>query len=133
MQSIDTNVLVRLLVKDDLEQGERAEKVFRQAAEYGGVWLDRTVLVETVWVLRAAYRFERTAIVEILRRLLETSGVSVEAEGVVRSALSLYETGPADFADSVILESARQAGALPLWTFDGRLVRSEGAMGVPEL
>jgi predicted nucleic-acid-binding protein len=59
VRAIDTNVVVRLLVRDDDEQGRRAEALFRQS---GGVWIALVVLVETVWVLRSAYKFERSAI-----------------------------------------------------------------------
>lgn len=78
MQAIDTNVAVRLLVHDDKEQGRRAEVVFRQALEAGGVWLAQIVLVEVVWVLRSAYKFDRDTITSVLRSLVDTEGVTVE-------------------------------------------------------
>jgi predicted nucleic-acid-binding protein len=53
VRAIDTNVVVRLLVRDDEEQGRCAEALFRQS---GGVWIALVVLVETVWVLRSAYK-----------------------------------------------------------------------------
>ena len=131
MESIDTNVLVRLVVRDDGAQARRAEGVFRRALESEGVRISPLVLAETVWVLRSGYKFDRASIVEVLRRLLEIEGVSVEGEPDVRAALAAFETGTADFADYLILESARRASALPLWTFDEKLASSTGAQLVP--
>jgi predicted nucleic-acid-binding protein len=56
MQAFDTNVIVRLLVRDDEEQCRRAERAFRKAVASGGVWLSVVVLVEVSWVLRVAYK-----------------------------------------------------------------------------
>ena len=130
MESIDTNVLVRLLVKDDEQQTRLAETVFRQILGVGGVWISQVVVVETVWVLRSAYRFDRTSIVEVLGKLLDGEGVIVEQEHLVRAALSAFEKGDADVSDYLILESARRCEALPLWTFDRRLSRADGAKHV---
>lgn len=131
VQSIDTNVVVRLIVHDDEEQGRRAEAIFRRGLDAGGVWIAQVVLVETVWVLRSAYGFDRTSISSVLRTLLGTEGVTVEGELLVLSALAAFETEAADFADYLILATARRAQALPLWTFDERLVQTEGVARVP--
>lgn len=131
MQSIDTNVLVRLLVHDDEEQTSRAEALFLRALDAGGTSIAQIVLVETVWVLRSAYKFDRNSIVAALRKLLNTRGVVVEQEQQVLSALSAFETGGADFADYLVLTAARATQALPLWTFDERLARADGVELVP--
>lgn len=131
MQTIDTNVLVRLLVRDDEEQARRAEAVFRRALDADGSWIGHVVLVETVWILRSAYKFDRTAIVAVLRILVATEGVVIQEESLVSSALVAFEAGKADFADYLILESARRAKALPLWTFDEKLLHAEGVERVP--
>ena len=127
MEAFDTNVVVRLLVGDDVEQCRRAELVFHAALSAGGVWLSSVVLVEVAWVLRGAYKFDRATIVERLRKFLATKGVRVEDPDLAQAALDAYETGPADFADYFILETARRGGMLPLRTFDEKLSRSEGA------
>jgi predicted nucleic-acid-binding protein len=127
VEAFDTNVVVRLLVHDDEEQYRRAELIFRRATAGSGVWLASVVLVEVVWVLRVAYKFDRATAAASLRRLIETDGVQVEDGETTRLALSAFEAGAADFADYFILESARRDGALPLHTFDERLSRSDGA------
>lgn len=131
MQSIDTNVVVRLLVHDDEDQGRRAEAAFRRALDAGGVWIPQVVLVEAVWVLRSGYKFDRASITTVLRNLIGTEGVIVEEQDLVLGGLSAFESGGADFTDQLILESARRARALPLWTFDERLSRLEGVEQVP--
>jgi predicted nucleic-acid-binding protein len=127
VEALDTNVVVRLLVRDDEEQYRRAELIFRLATAGSGVWLASVVLVEVVWVLRVAYKFDRATAAASLRRLIDTEGVQVEDGPTTRLALAAFEAGAADFADYLILESARRDGALPLHTFYERLSRSDGA------
>jgi predicted nucleic-acid-binding protein len=127
VEAFDTNVVVRLLVRDDEEQYRRAELIFRRATAGSGVWLASVVLVEVVWVLRIAYKFDRATAAASLRRLIDTDAVQVEDGPTTRLALAAFEVGAADFADYLILESARRDGALPLHTFDERLSRSDGA------
>ena len=124
MEAFDTNVIVRLLARDDEDQGQRAERALREAAASGGVWVSQVVLAEVSWVLQAAYRFDRAATAEALSRLCQTEGVVLENEGVADAALTSFEAGAADFADYLILEGARVAHATPLRTFDERLARS---------
>jgi predicted nucleic-acid-binding protein len=117
---------VRLLVRDDDEQSQRADLVFRRATAGSGAWLSSIVLAEVAWVLRVAYKFDRATTAAALRRLTATSGVHVDDATATHSALAAFEAGSADFADYFILESARGAGALPLHTFDERLSRTDG-------
>jgi predicted nucleic-acid-binding protein len=124
VETFDTNVLVRLLVVDDPDQCNRAERAWRDAADHSGIYLPLVVLVELVWVLRIAYKFQRPTVVDSLRRLLGSQGVTVERESIVLAALRQYESGTADFSDYVILESARRGDALPVRTFDERFARS---------
>ena len=127
MEAFDTNVIVRLCVRDDEDQYGRAERVFRRATAGAGAWLSSVVLAEVAWVLRIAYKFDRATTAATLLRLISTDGVHVEDEATTRTALAAFEAGSADFADYLILESARRAGALRLHTFDERLSRADGA------
>jgi predicted nucleic-acid-binding protein len=121
--SLDTNVVVRLIVEDDVAQGALAEEAWRAALASGGVFLSIPVLIELGWVLRVSYRFDRATIIAALRRLIDIAGVVVEHETTVRRALDGSERSLADFSDHVILESARDANALPVLTFDERFAR----------
>jgi predicted nucleic-acid-binding protein len=124
VETFDTNVLVRLLVSDDKEQCERAEGAWRSAVATDGAFIPMVVLVELVWVLRVAYKFDRATIASTLRRLCNSQGVFVENDTTVSKALEQYEQGSADFSDYVILETARRARALPVRTFDEPFARS---------
>ncbi len=68
MEAFDTNVIVRLCVRDDEVQYGRAELVFRRATTGSGAWLSSIVLAEVAWVLRGAYNFDRATIAATLRR-----------------------------------------------------------------
>jgi predicted nucleic-acid-binding protein len=126
VEAFDTNVIVRLVVRDDEEQYRRAELIFRRATTGPGAWLPSVVLAEVAWVLRVAYKFDRATTAAALQRLIAVDGVRLEDEATTRLALAAFEAGSADFADYFILESARRGGALPLHTFDDRLSRSDG-------
>jgi predicted nucleic-acid-binding protein len=78
MMSFDTNVAVRLVVEDDPEQCERAERAFRRAIAEGGAFFSATVLVEVAWVLRVACKQDRATVAAALRKLVGTAGVTVE-------------------------------------------------------
>jgi predicted nucleic-acid-binding protein len=88
-----------------------------------GAFFSATVLVEVAWVLRVACKQDRATIAAALRRLVGAAGVTVEHDAIVRRAITDFEAGPADFSDYVILESSREASALPVLTFDERFAR----------
>jgi predicted nucleic-acid-binding protein len=114
MIAIDTNVLVRLLVNDDPAQSPRAAALF--AAEE--VFIAKTVLLETEWVLRLSYDLPREAVGVAFERLASVSSVTLEDAETVRAALSAHAAG-IDFADALHVASAR--GAARFVTFDKKL------------
>ena len=91
--TLDTNVVVRVVVKDDEAQEREAQNAWRAALSAGGVFLSKVVLVETAWVLRSAYHFDAATIAATLQRLLSIEGVTAEDEGQVRQALQQFEQG----------------------------------------
>jgi predicted nucleic-acid-binding protein len=119
--AVDTNILVRYLVEDDVAQTDRAETVLRS----GSVLLPKTVLLETEWVLRSLYRFERSATAEGITRLLGLPGVEIEDRAAVSQALGRFGEG-LDFADALHLASSREADAFA--TFDRALGRRARAL-----
>lgn len=123
MRSVDTNVVVRLLVQDDEAQTQLADEAWNDLVSSGGVFLSKVVLVEVAWVVRVSYGFDRATIANALRRLIDLDGVFVEEEPTLHRALDRFERGSADFADYVLLESSREANALPVLTFDQRFAR----------
>ena len=124
MKTLDTNVVVRLLIGDDPQQTPIAEQAFLDAIASGGVYLPDVVLAEVAWVLRG-YDLERTTRYQLLERLVRTRGVVVDDIDAVIDALEQFRLG-GDLADQLILARAASTGALPVLSFDRRFAASEG-------
>ncbi len=123
MVAVDTNVLVRLLTGDDPRQAARAEALFR-AEE---IWVAKTVLLETEWVLRALYHFRAEEVGRALQRLAGLPHVQLEGAAAVARALEWQVQG-LDFADALHLAS--RGGAEAFVSFDRDLVRQARRAGV---
>jgi predicted nucleic-acid-binding protein len=128
--TFDTNVLVRILIGDDPAQTRLAERLFKAHATGDGIFVPLLVLAEVAWVLSGGYGLERAVIHERLTRLARTRGVFVEDVELVLDALSRYRTSSVDFADLLIISKASSQHALPLFTFDKKLLRQKGAQQV---
>jgi predicted nucleic-acid-binding protein len=124
VRTLDTNVVVRLLIGDDPQQTPIAEQAFLSAIASGGVYLPDVVLAEVAWVLRG-YDLERTTRYQLLERLVRTRGVVVDDIDAVIDALELFRLG-GDLADQLILARAASTGALPVLSFDRRFAASAG-------
>lgn len=122
MIALDTNVVVRLLVRDDPEQTERAAAMVRDHP----LLVTATVLLETEWVLRSRYRVPRPAIAQALRRLVDLEQLTLDHPTVVARALAWFEAG-LDFADALHLAASHAAHDFA--TFDQALAREAGAIG----
>lgn len=124
MPALDTNVLVRYVVRDDAAQLRRAEQMI---SEYEGkpdsLFIPLTVSLEFEWVLRSAYDVSKTTVLEVFGRLLESRELRFQDESTLERALYMYREGNADFADCVHVASALAYGAEPLITFDRRAAR----------
>lgn len=125
MMAVDTNVLVRYLVRDHREQAEAARALLQSATAEKPAYACREVVVELVWVLERAYGYSRDRIATILEELVATEGLVVEAADDVALAAFRYRSGGAGFSDLMVLAAARRAGALPLYTFDRKAARLE--------
>ncbi|HEY2775078.1 MAG TPA: type II toxin-antitoxin system VapC family toxin [Candidatus Binatia bacterium] len=123
MRAVDSNVLVRLITRDDEKQVASAESFVEK-----GAWVSHLVLAETTWVLSAAYELEHADIATAVEMLLSHERLTLENADVIVAALERYRNRPAlGFSDCLVLEIARKAGHLPLGTFDRNLGRLEGA------
>ena len=124
MRAVDTNVLVRLLARDNPKQVAAAE-VFVQA----GAWISHLVLMEAVWVLDSVYEVKPEQLANGVEMLLDHEHLVVHEAEVVKAALALYRKHPGlGFSDCLILEVARAAGHVPLGTFDRGLGKLPGAL-----
>ena len=117
MLAVDTNVVVRFLAGDDPAQHRRAVALFRAHT----VWLSKTVLLETEWVLRSAFAFTAAEITHALRGLTRLPGVRCEDPRAVQSAIEALPAGM-DFADALHLAGSQQADE-GFASFDARLVK----------
>ena len=123
MTAVDTNVVVRLLTADDPKQAAAAKSLFRSQP----IWIAKTVLLETGWVLRSLYGYEESAIRGAFIKLLGLKNVHLEDEASVAAALALTAQGM-DLADAMHL-SSRPPGAAFV-SFDRSLVRRAKLAGV---
>ena len=114
MLAVDTNVLVRLLARDDADQVNVAEAFISK-----GAWVSHLVLAETFWVLDSVYDLSRAQISTAVEMLLNHRELSLQDADVVTAALDHYRRRSAvEFSDCLVLEIARKAGHLPIATFD---------------
>ena len=123
MLAVDTNVLVRLLARDDAKQAAAADGAIAK-----GAWVSQLVLAETMWVLDAVYERTPKQLIAALALLLAHESLVLQDADVVAAALAQLRAKPAlGFSDCLVLEVARKAGHLPLATFDKALGRLAGA------
>ncbi len=126
MIALDTNVLVRYLVRDDVQQAEAARTLLESLTIDCPGYVCREVIVELVWVLERAYRFPRKRIATILEQLVATDGLVVEEADDVARAAFRYQAHGSGFSDLMILAAAERSQAHPLYTFDKKATRLEG-------
>jgi len=119
---LDTNVLVRFLVRDHEEQHRRALALLQRGVEQGErFFVADVVLAETVWVLSSCYRCERDEIASVIRQLAQAEELDFASTDRVVRALRAFESGRGGFADYLIAERARDAGCASVATFDRAL------------
>ena len=126
MIALDTNVLVRFLVRDDEAQAESARSLLASLSAEQPGFVCREVTLELVSVLERAYGFTRNQIADVLEQLVSTEALVVEAAADIAQAAYRYGTGDAGFSDLMILAAAERSRALPLYTFDQKAARLEG-------
>ena len=123
MRAVDTNVLVRLVTRDDRRQVSAAETFVSP-----GAWVSHLVLLEATWVLTSVYELDAAALATAVEMLLNHHDLTIQDPDVVAAALLQLQKKPAvSFSDCLLLEVARKAGHLPLGTFDRDLAKLEGA------
>jgi len=118
MLGIDTNVLVRFLVRDDQTQFEKARKLLKREVSNGRrVFINQLVLLETEWVLRSRYGLAKTLMLETISGLLDAPDIQLEDEPAVEEALFIWRDANADFADCLIGARNRRLGCRATVTF----------------
>ena len=122
MRSVDTNVLVRLVTRDDPKQLAAAE-----AFVGPGAWVPQLVLAETTWVLASVYDRSPDQVATAVDMLLNHQQLTVQDADAVAAAVAHFRKRPSlGFSDCLVLEVARKAGHIPLGSFDRNLARLDG-------
>ena len=131
MPALDTNALVRYVVADDMAQLAAAKRLIRKCVSEGRtLFVPVTVTLELEWVLRASFGYAKVEVMEVLSSLFSAAELTFESERALEVGLQLYRDGSADFADCLHIALAAQAGELPLWTFDKRAAKVNGAQSI---
>jgi predicted nucleic-acid-binding protein len=123
MRAADTNILVRIVVRDNERQAEAADRFIET-----GAWVSSLAFAEAAWVLRSSYRFDPAKLASTMHMLLKHRDLVHQDPDTMAAAVELFRRRPAlGFSDCLMLELARKAGHLPLGTFDRNLGSVDGA------
>ncbi len=123
MIALDTNVLVRYLLRDDPKQAKQAKALVDRLDRDGEqAYVSDVVLCEVVWILRSVYGFGREQIGTVLRQLIAARQLTFDSSDRMLRAVRAFDAGKGDFADYVIREQARDAGCTAVRSFDKALL-----------
>lgn len=127
MKGLDTNVLVRFLVRDDEQQWQIADLYINQALQSNEPCLiNNIVLCEVVWVLRTSYKLSREKLIDTLEKILRANIFVFENREAVEWAIGQMKSGKADFSDYLITRLNQLAGCQETASFDTKLSQLEG-------
>jgi predicted nucleic-acid-binding protein len=119
MKALDTNVLVRFLVKDDEKQAAKIYSIFKQAESDNIVfWISSLVVLETIWVLESVYNEEQDEILNAIGEILLMPIFKFESQAAIRQFIFYARIYKLDLSDALIGCSARQSGCDKVLTFD---------------
>jgi predicted nucleic-acid-binding protein len=124
MIGLDTNVLVRYIMQDDIKQSPLATRLIESLSAEAPGFVPLVSVVELGWVLSSAYELNRDQLVEAFAGLLRTKELVVECAEIVWKALRVLQSANADFADCLIACSAAAAGCAKIMTFDRGAVKN---------
>lgn len=124
MIGLDTNVVVRYLVQDDIKQSNQANRAIEGWVKQGEtLWISQITFCEVFWVLEKCYKLNRSELIEVLSSLLSTKGIQVEHDAVAWQAIGDYEGTSVGFADCLIGRQNVAQGCSSTYTFDGAAIK----------
>lgn len=126
MKAIDTNTLLRFVIRDDDSQFARANSFLSSRTPADPAFVSLIVLVEFVWTLRQRYGYDRSAIRALVTTLLEVREIAFEDEDELSAIVADADRG--DLADHLISYAARRAGCSSTVTFDVRAAKAIPSM-----
>jgi len=119
---LDTNILVRVFLEDvlDEKQTDAARALLKKTSE---VYIPQLVQAELMWVLKYTYKLTKPKLLAIFKKLGSHSSFTLQNHSAFSEALALYEAGPADFSDYLVLVEASKMDA-EVHTFDKKFAKS---------
>lgn len=124
MKALDTNVLVRFLVKDDKRQAKIVYRAFKQAeTDKNTFFVPLLVILETLWVLDSVYNIERNDILDSIAEILLMPIFKFEAQATIQHFILLARKNKIDLSDVLIACSAKLSGCESVLTFDKKAAR----------
>ena len=126
MIGLDTNVLVRYIVQDDVAQARKANTLIDSLTDEDPGFISLVALVELAWVVQGCYDASKDETVAILDKLMRLRVLRLENADVVSRALRRYAQSNADFADCLIESSGSHAQCSHTVSFDSKAVKTAG-------
>lgn len=126
MIGLDTNVVVRYIMQDDLKQSPKANKLIESLSTDAPGFVSLVSVMELVWVLGACYGLTREQVAQCIDVLLRTKELVIERAELVGQALRVFMSTSADFADALIERASTQAGCSQTMTFDVGAAKATG-------
>jgi predicted nucleic-acid-binding protein len=131
MIGLDTNVLLRLFVEDDLQQNERARRFFDAVGARETCVVNPVVLAEFAWTLVRGFRKKRREVAHLIAEVLSADDVEILHRSAADRALTAYRIGKADFPDYFLAEINLELGCASTATFDKAALDSSAFSSVP--
>ncbi|MFC1852689.1 PIN domain-containing protein [candidate division CSSED10-310 bacterium] len=126
MKALNTNILIRFLVKDDEQQAQVVYNTFKEAEKSKDVYfIPAVVLLETIWVLESVYNVARKEILDAIENLLLLPILSVDGQPAVRAFITSARKNRIDITDVLIACFAHYSGCESVLTFDKKAARFE--------
>jgi len=131
---IDTNLLIRYLINDDIRKAQIVDALLKKAGTGDiHIFMPSIVAAELIWVLESFYNMESDEIANIVDAILNTPGLTVSDDSIVRSALKRYRTKGVDLVDAWIAAFAQEKGVHEIHTFDKKHFKDSDGVTVVQL
>ncbi len=124
MKGLDTNILLRYLMQDEVVQSAKASKLIESLTAENPGFISLVSLAEFYWVLDHKYKLSKIQIIEALESLVTSETLVVEENPRIERALDLYRLSNADFDDCLIVETASSFACDAVYTFDKTAAKS---------
>ena len=126
MKALDTNIIVRFLVRDDEKQAQAVYKLFKETESAKGLlFVPLAIVLETIWVLESVYKISRNEIIETFKDLLSMPILKFESQPAIQAFIASAMNSSVDMSDLLIAQSAHHSGCKAVLTLDKRASKSE--------